>query len=328
MKKLQKIIVALGIIISLCAGCGGNTTTNQESSEQAEITLAYQSGVSYAPLIVMKEFGLIEKHYNGDINVNWVEMTSGSAINEGLIAGSIDVGAMGVPVAITGVQAGSPYKLAFGLAAQPFGILTNSDRINSLSDITAEDQIALPNINSIQHILLAMAAKAELGDAHALDGNLTALSNPDGYTAIISGAVACHVALSPYNFMERVSGDAPIHEISVGEDVWPVGDTIIAAVVGENLKSGRPGVYDALMSAVEEAMEYIAEDPENTASILAKGYDASPEEILQWITDERSIYSMELHGVMDMANFMVEEGFLAEGPNSFGDLVYENVKGD
>lgn len=328
MRKLQKIVAALSIMIFLCAGCGDTANTNQESSKQTEITIAYQSGVSYAPLIVMKEFGYIEKYYNGDIKVNWIEMTSGAAINEGLIAGSIDVGSMGLPVAITGVQAGSPYKIAFGLAAQPFGILTNSDRINSLNDITSEDQIALPNINSVQHILLAMAAKAELGDAHALDGNLTALSNPDGYTAIISGAVACHVALSPYNFMERVYEGTPIHEISVSEDVWPVGNTIIVAVVGENLKSNRPEVYDALMSAVEEAMKYIAENPEDTASILAKGYDATPEEILLWITDERSVYSMELHGAMNMANFMVEEGFLAEGPDSFDDLVYENVKGD
>ena len=241
---------------------------------------------------------------------------------------TIDVGSMGLPVAITGVMAGSPYRIAFALAAQPFGLITNSDRIQHLSDITSEDQIGLPNINSVQHILLAMAAKAELGDAHALDGNLTNLSNPDGYSAIVSGAVACHLALSPYNFMELASNEVSAHEVEIGEDVWPVGNTVIVSVVSESLKNDRTELYDALMAAVEEAKVYIDENPEKVAEMLTQDYDAPAEEILKWISDERSSYDSELHGVMDMADFMVEEGFLEKGPASFSDLTYDDVKGD
>lgn len=322
MKKLLACILSLAVLLTVCAGCG------ERGSEKTEtLVIAYQSGVSYAPLIVAKELKLIEKHFGGEITVTWKEMTSGSAINEGLASGSIDVGAMGVPVAIAGIEAGSPIRFCFGLSAQPFALMTREARIQSLADITPSDQIALPNVNSVQHILLALATRSELGDAHALDGNLVALSNPDGYSAIVSGAVTCHFALSPYNFMEE-RGDGAIHPVEVGQDVWPVGNTVIAAVAGKNLVDNRPETYAALLSAVEEAMTYIREHPDEAARIVSQGYDASQEEILSWMSDSRSVYSMELQGVMDLARFMVEEGFLEKGPASFEELVFENVKGN
>lgn len=327
MKKITSLLLAVTLTLVLCA-CGTAKDAQTDSSKNAEITIAYQSSVGYAPCIVMKENKLIEAAYDGDITVNWVEMKNGSEINEGLVAGSIDVGTMGVPVAITGIQAGSPYKIAFGLSAQPYSILTNSDSIISLSDVSDSDQIAITNINSQPHILLAMAVKAELGDAHALDKNLTVLGNADGYSAIISGAVTCHMVISPYNFMEINNTDVSIHEIEINRDIWRAENTALVGVVTEKLKNDSPEVYNALLAAVYSAMDYIADNPEKTAEMLSGSYDASAEEILTWIQDERSSYDSELYGVMDMADFMVAEGFLDNGPASISDLVYDNVKGE
>lgn len=324
MKRFLGILLVCAMMLAL-VGCG-RSTGSAASSGPVAITVAYQSSVGYAPLLVMKQFGMIEEAYGKDITVNWVEMNNGSAINEGIVAGSIDVGSMGVPVAVTGILAGVPYRIAFGLSAQPYSILTNSQDINRLSDFSATDQIAITNINSQPHILLAMAAKAELGDAHALDKNLTVLKNSDGYTAIVSGAVCGHMVISPYNFME-LAGDAGIHEIPVSEDVWPADNTALVGVVSNKLHENT-ALYDALMKAVDKAMAFIAEHPQETAELLAQGYDASAGEIQTWITDRRSSYDAELHGVMDMIGFMLEEGFLESGPSSIRELVYDNVRGN
>ena len=49
----------------------------------------------------------------------------------------------------------------------------------------------------------------------------------------------------------------------------------------------------------------------------------------KWLTDKDCVYSTETKGVMDMANFMAEEGFLEnEGPKDFSDLAFDNVKGN
>lgn len=323
-KKISIITIVSLLIATLCVGCSGE----KEVSKKESITIAYQSSVGYAPLLVMKEKKMIENSYDGDIEINWVEMKNGSEINEGLVAGTIDVGTMGVPVAISGIIAGSPYKIAFGMSCQPYSIITSDESILKLSDITDQDQIAITNINSQPHILLAMAAQHELGDAHALDKNLTVLSNSDGYSAMISGAVSCHMVISPYNFMELENTEKEMHEIVIDDSIWPKENTTLVGVVTNDLKENHCEVYDALTIALNESMEFIKQNPEETAKIISSGYDADEEEILKWITDDRSSYSTEVHGIMSMVDFMNKEGFIKDNISSIEELVYESVKGD
>lgn len=322
-KKVTGIIVTVSLIAGLTACSGGDKETKNEAEK---LVIAYQSSIAYAPLVVMKEQKLIEKYYGKDLSVDWKIMANGSAINDGITAGSVDVGAMGVAPAITGMKAGIPYKIFAGMSSQPYGILTNKKEINSLKDITSDDQIAITNINSQPHILLAMAAKAELGNARALDGNLTVLANADGYSSILSGAVSCHMVISPYNFMELEN--EKVHEIEVGEDVWPNGNTFIVGVASTKLKEEKPELYDALCKAMEEAVTYIDNNQEATAKLIAQDYDASEKEILSWMQDEGSNYTTKLQGVMELSNFMVEEGFLENGPKDIREIAFDNVQGE
>ena len=108
------------------------------------------------------------------------------------------------------------------MSAQPHRIMTNNENINSLSDIT-DEKIALVNIGSIQHVLLGMAADAELGDAHALDNNIVAMAHPDGMSALLSGSVDCQLTTSPYVFKE--AAEDGISEVEGLESVWPDGNS-------------------------------------------------------------------------------------------------------
>lgn len=119
------------------------------------------------------------------------------------------------------------------MAAVSCGIQTNDSSIKTLKDIKSSDQIVVTQVNSQPHILLAMAAKKELGDAHALDANLVAMANADGYSALMSGAVQCNMVLAPYNLMEVKEDN--IHEIPVSEDVWAKGDTSIVGIASEKV---------------------------------------------------------------------------------------------
>ena len=324
---MKKEFWRVTVVAASLAACMALPSFGQETKE---INIAYQSSIAYAPMLVMKEQGLVEKHYDGDVTVNYNLMANGAEINEAIISGNIDVGCMGAAPVLTGIAAGVPYKIFTGLSSQPYAILTNQEDIQSLEDITEEDQIAITNINSHPHILLAMAAKEYLGDAHALDSNLVVLGNADGYSSIVSGAVQCHMVISPYNFMEVANEEVSIHEIEIGKDVWPNGNTFIVGVVGTDFYEEDPQLYQALCDATAEAMQFIEENPEETAAILEEGYDASAEEILAWMQDERSNYSMELKGVLELAEFMGEEGFLDKDsvPAQLSDIAFDNVQGD
>ena len=281
--------------------------------------------MAYAPFEVMKEQKLIEKYYDG-VEVEWSTLNSGSAINEGFASGDIDVGGMGVAPAITGVTSGVPYKIASNMSAQPHRIMTNDDSIQTLSDIT-DEKMALVNIGSIQHVLLAMAAEEQLGDAHALDNNIVAMAHPDGMSSLLSGSVECHLTTSPYVYKE--AAEEGIHEVEALESVWPDGNSFILMMASTDLYENDPELYQAVLSALEEAITWINENKEEAAEMLCEAEDVDAATMLEWLNDPACVYSTETKGVMDMANFMAENDFLEnEGPSSMSDLAFDNVVGN
>ena len=324
MKKARKIIAAsLIVVVAVCfTACGGGDSSE---SGTKTLTIAHQYGMAYAPFEVMKEQKLIEKYYDG-VEVEWSTLNSGSAINEGFASGDIDVGGMGVAPAITGVTSGVPYKIASNMSAQPHRIMTNDDSIQTLSDIT-DEKIALVNIGSIQHVLLAMAAEEQLGDAHALDNNIVAMAHPDGMSSLLSGSVECHLTTSPYVYKE--AAEEGIHEVEALESVWPDGNSFILMMASTDLYENDPELYQAVLSALEEAITWINENKEEAAEMLCEAEDVDAATMLEWLNDPACVYSTETKGVMDMANFMAENDFLEnEGPSSMSDLAFDNVVGN
>lgn len=317
--KLTAVVLVLVMITLSLAACG----SEKSKDESATLTIAYQYGMAYAPLQVMKEQKLIEKYYS-NVDVKWVTLNSGVAINEGFASGDIDVGAMGVGPAITGVTSGVPYKICSNMSAQPHKIMTNDPSIKSLSDI-GNKKIALVNIGSIQHIMLAMAAKEQMGDAHIFDNNLVAMAHPDGMSALVSGSVDCQVTTSPYVFKEATQG---MTEVEALESVWPNGNSFIVAVASNELQQSNPELYEAFNSALADAVDYLNENKEEAAEMLCEAEDVDAATMLEWLKDPACVYSTELKGVMKMAKFMDEEGFLEnDGPKSIKDLAFDNVKG-
>lgn len=335
MKKIKNIISLLMIVMMASAmsivftGCGSEGSGDTGDSEgTAQLTIVQQYGMAYAPLKIMEAQGLIEKNYDGDVEVNYQVLNSGASINDAFVAGDVDVGLMGVAPAITGsLNEGVPYKICSGISAQPHRLMTNDPDIKTLKDIGESDQIAMVNIGSIQHILLAMAAKEQLGDAHALDNNITAMAHPDGMTALLSKSVKCQLTTSPYVFKE--AEEEGISEVNAIESVWPEGNSFIVACASEDLYSNNPELYKAVNAAIAEAIDFINNNAEEAAEILCKDENVDAETYLKWMQDPACAYSTELKGVSVMAGFMTEEGFLENTEFSdISDVVYEGVAGN
>ena len=327
MKKVLIVVVAAITAFSMCmslAGCGGSS----DSGDVAKLTIVQQYGMAYAPLKVIQEKGLIEANYDGEVEVNFQTLNSGASINDAFVAGDVDVGLMGVAPAITGsLNEGVPYKICTNVSAQPHRLMTNDPSIKTLKDIGEKDQIALVNIGSIQHILLAMAAKEQLGDAHALDNNIAAMAHPDGMTALLNGSVKCQLTTSPFVFKEaEVDG---ISEVEAIESVWPEGNSFIVAVASTDLHDNNPELYEAVLAAFNDAIAFMNDEPEAAAEMLCVDEDVDAATYLEWLSDPACSYSTNLTGVSTMAKFMTDEGFL-EGVefNDISQLVYEGVEGN
>jgi len=323
--SIKKIMAVILVSVSLSSlwGCGNNTEKKEHEGSHT-LTVAYQYGLAYAPFTIMQEQGLIEKNYDGEVEVKWLNLNSGSAINEGVASGDIDVAAMGVAPFITGVTKGIPYKMYGTISAQPHKLMTNNVGIKSLKDITEGNKISVVNIGSIQHILLSMLAEKELGDAHALDNNLVAMSHPDGMSALMSGSVECQLTTSPYIYQEIAVGN--ICEVQGLEEVWADGNAFIVGLIAEECYENNSPLYEAVVSATQEAIDYIRTNPDEAAVVLAEKQGVTKEEMMEWMSDPACVFDMKLPGVMDMAEFMAEQDFIEAEPESLEEITTESAR--
>lgn len=323
MKKLVALLLSFSMVLALAA-CGAkdeNGTQSASGGETKKITVAYQGGIGYAPIHVMEVKNLIEENYDGEIEVEYVKLDSGAAINEGIIGGTIDIGCMGLGPAISGVAAGVPYKAISNLCSQSHGLMSNDPAVKSLKDITSDDKIALVNTGSIQHILLAMAAEKELGDAHALDNNIQAMSHAEGMAALESGTVKLHLTSSPFIYQER-ENDAytELPEIS---EVWPSGNSFLLAMASAGVKEDEK-LYAAVCDAFAQAFEFINQDKEGIADIEVEYLGLDRETVMAYMNEKDCQFFPQLRGADDMAAFMYSAGFVTKEV-SMDEFKYDEV---
>ena len=160
---MNRKLIALALAAYLAVPAFGVQAA--EAPGDAELSIAYQYGLGYAPVTIAQQLGLIEKAYEettgSQLTITWNQMNSGADINTGIVSGDLDAGFMGVGPALTGISQDLGYKIFSNLSGQEHGIMTNNEAIQSFDDLLGSDyQIALVNLGSIQHILLAKALDA------------------------------------------------------------------------------------------------------------------------------------------------------------------------
>lgn len=323
-KRKILIIAAILVLITAISGCGNNSKTKQDT-----LNIAYQYGLAYAPVIICKEERLIEKAYKEatgrEVEVIWTQMSSGADINTGVASGSINVGFMGIAPAISGISKNVGYKIFTNLSGQEHGLMTSSSDIKSLGDIIGSDkQIALVNIGSIQHIMLAMALSDNGYDPHALDSNIVAMKHPDGMNALEAGSIALHLTSNPYIYLER-SNEA-LTELDEVKNSWSSENSFIVGVASSSLYNDNPDLYKALLNAINEAIDRLNTDPEGSAAITCQYDGNSKEEELNFL--KAGSYKKETTGILNLADFMYQNGFTDKQLTDYHDLTFDNVTGD
>lgn len=320
---MKKILTAL-LLAALLFTCASAAL-----AEDAHLTVAYQYGLAYAPVVMAMNENFIQNAYaeatGGTLEVEWVQMSSGADINTGVMSGTVDVGFMGVGPAITGISKNVGYKIFTNLSGQEHGLMTSDESINSLEDIVGSDkQIALVNIGSIQHIILAKCLSDNGFDAHALDANLVAMKHPDGMNALLTGSLPLHLTTNPYIYRERETEG--LHEIEALKEAWPGDNSFIVGVAAIDLHDNRPEIYKALCDGLSAAIEYVNGNIEATAAVTSQYDGNAVEDEIRYLG--MGSYSAATHGVETMARFMYDNAFIEADPGVYADLVFDNVQGD
>ena len=300
---MKKIIFPVLILILIIM----NFSCTKQVSEK-KIIIAEQYGLAYAPLQIIR----IEKKLEAALpgwTVEWIKLANTAAIRESMLSGNLDIGFMGLPPFLIGYDRGMEWKMFTGLCRAPIGLVTWKENINSISDLSSEDRIALPQPGSIQHILLTMAADRIKGSPSFFDRQIVTMSHPDGMNALFSKKdVAAHFTSPPFIMKELRQPGFKL--ILSGEEAMGGEFTFIGGTVKNSFGEKNPEAVYALKRVINETMIFINNNPEKASEILAPVYKIDKDELEKYLTWEGMYFSDDISGMNKFIQFMSENSYL------------------
>ncbi len=309
------------------------------AAEASAVRIVKQYGLPYMPLMVMQHEKLVEKHAAKlgvpTLQVDWPTLGGPGAMIDGLLSGQVDFGVVGTPGLATlwDKTVGTPREVRAlsCVQLQPFVLTTNNPAVKTIADFTEKDRIALPTAKiSAQAICLEMAAAKQWGIEHyeKLDPWTVTLSHPDAAAGVISGksAVNSHYTVAPFYFYELASPN--VHMVLKSKDTLG-GDHVNGNLVASpSFHAANPKISQAVLSAQEEANDFINKHPQDAAEIYIKlSKDTHPlEQMTKMVADPDNVWTTVPQKLMVFVEFMHKVGRLKHMPNSWKDLFLSEVQ--
>lgn len=318
---LVAAVSALALLAGACGG-GGSDTETTASGDPTELALAIQPGMSYAPLIIVRDKGWLEDELP-DTEITWQVLDSGSAIRDGMVAGDLHVGSGGIGPFLVGRDAGIDWKLLSGLNEMDLWLMAEDSSISSLDDFGPDDKIAMPAPDSIQAIVLKKGAEEELGDPAALDDNIVAMDHPTGFQALLSGQIAGHLTSPPFQFDEEKEG---ANQILSSFDLF--GDhTFNSVFVQQEFYDQNTEAMETLNDLIGQAIDLINENPQEAAEILAADSGGKPDAKTyeDYLGREGVAYTQEVSGYETFGEFMAEIELIQEAPGPESEYSFPTI---
>jgi len=327
--------------IASCVALSVAATTPLRA-EVGEITVAQQYGVSFLPLMIMQADKLVEKHAAAagikDLAVNWAKLAGPSAMNDGLISGSLTFAAQGAPSLITlWSKTNGQIKGLSAITTYPLYLVTRNPKVKSLKDFSAEDRIAVPSIKiSTQAIMLQMAAAKAFGEQNygKLDSLTVSLSHPDATLAFINNTAGVNAHFSTSPFYEQEIKAPGAHLITTSYEILGGPATALVITANAKFRAANPKVFKAFYAALKEAIDTINTDKPAAAKRyldLANDKKNSVQDIVAVISDKDYAFTLQPQKVFATAQFMAKIGSIKNAPGKIDDLFFPEVgalKGD
>lgn len=316
MLSRRSLIVASLAAVLVALPLTGRTAP-PPSDAPAEITVAYQPGLSYSNLIVMREQRLLEKQFP-QTKVNWTVLGSTAAVRDGFIANQIQIGAGSIPPFLTGWDRGVGWKILASLNQMSVWLVARDNNVKTVKDLKPDMKIGMPSLDSLQSLTLRKAAAEQLGNAHALDTAIVAIDHPSGMQALQVGQLTAHLGAPPFQYQEVQDGG---HVVARSFDVFGP-HTFNSVYVGAKFADEHPQFVKAFYRDLLDATQFLKAHPREASEILSKdaGGKVSARDFEGWLRRKDVIFSTTPHGFLAMAKFMHSIGSLQKVPSSMREI--------
>ena len=332
MSRLQSSPTQWALHAAISAGFAALLFTGTAAAEVAEIKVTKQPGALYVPVVLMEQHKILEKHAAAaglpDLKVSWLNILSGGAATDALLAGSIDIVVSGVSnMLLLWGKTNGEVKCLVGLSGLPFKLVSRNPNIKTIKDFTANDRIALPTIKmSMQAITLGIALQKAWGDEKANEKLLTnqvQMGHPDGLAAILNPVheVASNFSASPYQ--EIALKQPGVHEVLNSMDA--VGQAHIGVIFStQKFVDANPKLAKAFVAAYDDAIALMKRDYKAAATtyLSVTKEKVTADELVALFTQPGALSQAAPVRTMVYATYMSKAGFIKTEPKSWKDYFF------
>ncbi|BBY74661.1 ABC transporter substrate-binding protein [Mycolicibacterium parafortuitum] len=271
------LIAALALLLT---GCVSGENQASQSSETADGELAGQTlnidFATYNPLsLVIRNQRWLEDE---GLQVNWVQSAGSNKANEALRAGAIDVGSTAGSAALLARANGSPIQV-IGIYSQPEWAALVAP---AGSDITSVEQLRGKNVAATKgtdpYFFLLQALEAN--GLSVEDVTVQNLQHADGWAALQNGSVDAWAGLDPIMAGAEQTG-ATLFYRNIDFNSFGFLNA------REDFLQDKPELAQLVVDAYAAAAEWAADNPDETAKILADAAGLEPA-VAERVIRERS----------------------------------------
>jgi len=325
-KTLRRLALSALIALPLAAQAEGR------------IRIAEQFGVVYLLLDIAKDQQLIQKHGRAlglpDVQVEFVELSGGAAVNEALLSGGIDIAGAGVGPLLTIWDRTNGKQNVRGVASLgnfPYYLVSTNPAVRTIADFGDKDRIATPAAGvSVQSRVLQLASAKLWGDAqyNRLDKLQVALPHPEATAALIKGGTEVNAHFGNPPFQDQVlAGNPAAHIVLKSYDVLggPASATVLYGT--EKFRRENPRTYKAFIDALDEAARLVKADPEKAADIYQRTNKSKVDRalLLKIIRNPEVEFKLTPQNTFALADFMHRVGAIKAKPASVKDYFFDDA---
>ncbi|XAH26157.1 ABC transporter substrate-binding protein [Xylophilus sp. GW821-FHT01B05] len=234
---------------------------------EGRISIAQQFGIAYLILDVVRDQQLIEKHGKQagvDIKVEWNSISGATAMNEALLANSLDVVSAGVPPMLTlwdRTKGKQNVKAVAALGSLPNYLLSNNPAVKTLKDFSDKDRIAVPAAGTgFQSRTLQIETARVFGkdDFKRFDRLSVSLPHPEATAALIAGGseINAHFSSAPF-YYQALDANKNVHKVLSSYDILGGPATFNVLYTTQKFHDENPKTYKAFYAALTEAAQWI-----------------------------------------------------------------------
>ncbi|GGJ93940.1 ABC transporter substrate-binding protein [Pseudomonas matsuisoli] len=303
---------------------------------EGEISIAQQFGIGYLILDVVKDQGLIEKHgkeQGVDIKVDWRTISGATAMNEALLAGSLDIVSAGVPPMLTvwdRTKGRQNVKAVAALGSLPNYLLSNNPDVKTVKDLTDKDRIAVPAAGvGFQSRTLQIETAKLFGndDFRRFDKISVSLPHPDATAALMSGGgeISAHFSSPPFQY--QALENPKVHKLISSYDILGGPATFNVLYTTEKFHDENPKTYKAFYDALTEAAEIINADKAKAAETYIRVENSKLDAtfVRKIVEDQENIFTVSPQQTFIYAEKLHELGVLKNKAESWKDYFFEEA---